>query len=150
MNTCNEELYNKINDLRDTFSNKRCELFMLEKDIENIQEEMIDLKRTYCIEWFAKNETNYFKLVKSGETFYEHYIINIWQYPGRYHLCGCRVNKISDSVIKIEPEVKTEYDITDFYQLITNEHCDKIYKVEVDDIMGVVDSFANRIIRKMK
>lgn len=149
MNICNEDLYNKINDLRDTCSNKRCELTALEKDIENIQEEMIDLKRAYCVEWFAKNETNYFKLVKYGETFYEHYITNIWQYPGRYHLYGCRVNKINDSVIKIEPEIKTEYDISGFYALITNEHCDKIYKVEVNDIMDVVDNFANRIVRRM-
>ena len=152
MNTCNEELYNKINDLRDTFSNKRCALTALEKDIKNIQEEMLDLQCSYCDEWFAKNETNYFKLVKSGETFYEHYITNIWQYPNKrgYTLYGCRVNKISESVIKIEPEVKTEYDITNFYQLITNEHCDKMYKVEVDDIMDVVDNFTNRILRKMK
>lgn len=148
-NICNEELYNKINDLQNTFSDKRCELSMLEKDIVNIREEMIDLKRAYCVEWFAKNKMNYFKLVKYGETFYEHYITNIWQYPGMYNLFGCRVNKINDSVIKIEPEIKTEYDINGFYALITNCHSDKIYKIEVDDIMGVVDNFANRIIRRM-
>lgn len=148
MNICNEDLYNKINDLRDKFSNKRCKLTALERDIENIHEEMIDLKRAYCVEWFEKNETNYFKLVKYGETFYEHYITNIWQYPGRYHLCGCRVNKISDSVIKIEPEDKTEYDINGFYELITNGHSDKIYKIEVSDIMDTVENFANRILRR--
>ena len=148
MNTCNEDLYNKINDLRDTFSNKRCELTALEKDINNIREEMLDLKHAYCVEWFAKNGTNYFKLVKYGETFYEHYITDIRQHPGRYHLFGCRVNKINDSVIRIEPEIKTEYDINGFYELITNGHSDKIYKVEVDDIMDVVDNFANRLLRR--
>lgn len=150
MNTCNEDLYNKINDLQDTFSNKRCELSMLERDIKNIREEILDLKRTYCVEWFEKNKTNYFKLVKYGETFYEHYITNIYQYPNKtgYTLCGCKVNKISDSVIKIEPEIKTEYDSNGFYALITNEHSDKIYKVEVDDIMDVVDNFANRLLRR--
>lgn len=150
MNICNEDLYNKINDLRDTFSNKRCELTALEKNIKNIREEMLDLKRAYCDEWFAKNGTNYFKLVKYEETFYEHYITNIYQYPNKsgYTLFGCRVNKINDSVIKIEPEIKTEYDIDKFYQLITNVASDKIYKVEVDDIMDVVDNFANRLLRR--
>jgi len=148
MNTCNEDLYNKINDLRDTFSNKRCELSMLEKDIKNMREEILDLKRAYCVEWFAKNRTNYFKLVKYGETFYEHYITNIYQYPGLYRLYGCRVEKINDSVTKIEPKIETEYDINGFYELITNGHSDKIYKVEVDDIMDVVDNFANRLLRR--
>lgn len=37
-----------------------------------------------------------------------------------------------------------------FYKLITNEHCDKIYKVEVDDIMDVVDNFANRLLRRIR
>jgi len=148
MNTCNEDLYNKINDLQNAFSDKRCELSMLEKDIKNMREEILDLKRAYCVEWFAKNETNYFKLVKYGETFYEHYITNIRQYPGMYNLFGCKVNKINDSVIRIEPEVKTEYDINGFYALITNEHSDKIYKVEVDDIMDIVNNFANRLLRR--
>ena len=44
-----------------------------------------------------------------------------------YNLFGCKVNKINDSVIKIEPEIKTEYDINGFYALITNGHSDKIY-----------------------
>lgn len=151
MNTHNEDLYNKINDLKNIYSNKRCELTALEKDIKNIHVEMLDLKRAYCDEWFAKNGTNYFKLVKYGETFYEHYITNIYQYPNKtgYNLFGCRVNKINDSVIKIEPEIKTEYDVDKFYQLITNEHCDKIYKVEVSDIMDTVENFANRILRRM-
>ena len=148
MNTHTEDLYNKINELRDTFSNKRCELTVLEKDIKDIQGEMIDLKRAYCVEWFSKNKTNYFKLVKYGETFYEHYITTIYQYPGLYRLYGCRVEKINDSVTKIEPKIETEYDINDFYALITNEHSDKIYKVEVSDIMDTVENFANRIIRK--
>lgn len=150
MNTHNEDLYNKINDLQDTFSNKRCELSMLEKDIENIHEEMLDLKCSYCDEWFAKNRTNYFKLVKYDETFYEHYITNIWQYPNKrgYTLCGCRVNKIDDSVIRIEPEIKTEYDIDKFYQLINNVHTDKIYEIEVDDIMDIVENFAHRLLRR--
>ena len=148
MNTHTEDLYNKINELRDTFSNKRCELTALEKDIKDIQGEMIDLKRAYCVEWFSKNKTNYFKLVKYGETFYEHYITTIYQYPGLYRLYGCRVEKINDSVTKIEPKIETEYDINDFYALITNEHSDKIYKVEVSDIMDTVENFANRIIRK--
>jgi len=149
MNTCNEDLYNKINDLQDTFSNKRCELTALEKNIKNIYGEMLDLKRAYCVEWFAKNKTNYFKLVKYGETFYEHYITNISQYPGMYNLFGCRVEKVNDSVIRIEPEIKTEYNINGFYELITNGHSDKIYKIEVDDIMDIVDNFAHRIIRRM-
>ena len=148
MNTHTEDLYNKINELRDTFSNKRCELTVLEKDIKDIQGEMIDLKRAYCVEWFSKNKTNYFKLVKYGETFYEHYITTIYQYPGLYRLYGCRVEKINDSVTKIEPKIETEYDINDFYALITNEHSDKIYKVEVSDIMDTVENFANRIIRR--
>ena len=148
MNTHTEDLYNKINELRDTFSNKRCELTVLEKDIKDIQGEMLDLKREYCVEWFAKNKTNYFKLVKYGETFYEHYITIIYQYPGLYRLYGCRVEKINDSVTKIEPKIETEYDINDFYALITNEHSDKIYKVEVSDIMDTVENFANRIIRR--
>ena len=148
MNIHNEDLYNKINDLRDTFSNKRCEISMLEKDIKDIRNDMIDLKREYCVEWFEKNKTNYFKLVKYGETFYEHYITSIWQYPGMYTLFGSKVNKINDSVVRIEPEIKTEYDINGFYELITNGHSDKIYIIEVDDIMDIVDNFANRIIRK--
>jgi hypothetical protein len=150
MNTCNEDLYNKINDLKNVYSNKRCELTALEKDIKDIYHEMLDLKRAYCVEWFAKNGTNYFKLVKYGETFYEHYITDIRQYPGMYNLFGCKVNKINDSVTRIEPEIKTEYDINGFYALITNEHSDKIYKVEVDDIMDIVDNFAHRIVRKMR
>lgn len=148
MNIHNEDLYNKINNLQNTFSDKRCELSMLERDIKNIREEMLDLKRAYCVEWFAKNKTNYFKLVKYGETFYEHYITDIRQYPGMYNLFGCKVNKINDSVIRIEPEIKTEYDINGFYALITNEHSDKIYKVEVSDIMDVVDNFAHRLLRR--
>lgn len=148
MNTCNEDLYNKINNLQNTFSDKRCELSMLERDIKNIREEMLDLKRAYCVEWFAKNKTNYFKLVKYGETFYEHYITDIRQYPGMYNLFGCKVNKINDSVIRIEPEIKTEYDINGFYALITNEHSDKIYKVEVSDIMDTVENFAHRLLRR--
>ena len=148
MNIHNEDLYNKINDLKNISSNKRYELSTLEKDIKDIYHEMLDLKRAYCVEWFAKNKTNYFKLVKYGETFYEHYITNIWQYPGMYNLSGCRVNKINDSVIKIEPQIETEYDINGFYELITNCHSDKIYKIVVDDIMDVVDNFAHRIIRK--
>ena len=149
MNTHNEDLYNKINDLRDTFSNKRCELTALEKDINNIHGEMLDLKRTYCVEWFAKNKTNYFKLVKYEETFYEHYITKIYQYPGQYRLYGCRVYKVNDIVYKIEPEIETEYDINNFYQLITNVHSDKMNKIEVDGIMGVVDNFAHRLIRRI-
>lgn len=150
MNIHNEDLYNKINDLQDTFSNKKCEISKLERDVKDIYHEILDLKRAYCVEWFAKNGTNYFKLVKYGETFYEHYITNIYQYPCLYRLYGCRVEKINDSVTKIEPEIKTEYDINDFYQLITNVHSDKIYKIEVDDIMDVVDNFAHRIIRRMQ
>lgn len=148
MNTHNEDLYNKINDLQNVFSDKKYEITKSENDVKDIYHEMLDLKRAYCVEWFAKNRTNYFKLVKYGETFYEHYITNIYQTPGLYTLYGCKVNKISDSVLKIEPEVKTEYDITNFYQLITNAHCDKMYKVGVDDIMDVVDNFAHRIIRR--
>ena len=49
-----------------TFSNKKCEISMLEKDIKDIYHEMLDLKRAYCVEWFSKNKTNYFKLVKYG------------------------------------------------------------------------------------
>lgn len=146
MNTHNEDLYNKINDLQNKFSDKKFKISMLEKDIKDIHNEMIDLKRAYCVEWFAKNKTNYFKLVKYGETFYEHYITNIYQYPGMYNLFGCKVNKINDSVIKIEPGIETEYDINKFYELITDGHSDKICKIEVDDIMDVVDNFAHRII----
>ena len=80
MNIHNEDLYNKINDLQDTFSNKKCEISKLERDVKDIYHEILDLKRAYCVEWFAKNGTNYFKLVKYGETFYEHYITNIYQY----------------------------------------------------------------------
>ena len=149
MNTCNEDLYNKINDLKNVYSNKRCELTALEKDIKDIYHEMLDLKRAYCVDWFAKNGTNYFKLVKYGETFYEHYITNICQYPGMYNLFGCKVEKINDSVTKIEPKIETEYDINGFYALITNCHSDKLYKVEVSDIMDTVDNFAHRIVRKM-
>ena len=150
MNTHNEDLYNKINDLRNVFSDKKYKISELERDIKNIHEEMLDLKQAYCDEWFTKNVTNYFKLVKYGETFYEHYIANIYQYPNKrgYTLYGCRVEKINDSVTKIEPGIKTEYDITKFYELITNGHTDKIYKIEVDDIIGVVDNFTHRIIRK--
>ena len=150
MNIHNEDLYNKINDLQDTFSNKKCEISKLERDVKDIYHEMLDLKRAYCVEWFAKNKTNYFKLVKYGETFYEHYITNIYQTPGLYTLYGCKVEKVNDSVTKIEPEINTKYDINDFYQLITNVHSDKIYKIEVDDIMDVVDNFAHRIIRRMQ
>ena len=131
MNTHNEDLYNKINDLRDTFSNKRCELTALEKDIKNIHEEMLDLKRAYCVEWFTKNRTN------------------IYQTTGLYTLYGCRVEKVKDSVTKIEPRIKTEYNINGFYELITYGHTDKIYKIEVDDIMDVVDNFAHRLIRRV-
>lgn len=148
MNTHNEDLYNKINDLQNIISDKKYEVSELEKNIKDIYHEMLDLKRAYCVEWFAKNRTNYFKLVKYGETFYEHYITDIRQYPGMYHLFGCRVNKINDSVIKIEPEIKTEYDINGFYALITNCHSDNFYKIEVDDIMDTVDNFAHRIIRR--
>lgn len=149
MNIHNEDLYNKINDLQDTFSNKKCEISKLERDVKDIYHEMLDLKRAYCVEWFAKNKTNYFKLVKYGETFYEHYITNIYQTPGLYTLYGCKVEKVNDSVTKIEPEINTKYDINDFYQLITNVHSDKIYKIEVDDIMDTVDNFAHRLIRRM-
>lgn len=148
MNTHNEDLYNKINDLKNIYSDKRCEVRQLEKDITDIYGEMIDLKREYCVEWFAKNKTNYFKLVKYEETFYEHYITNIYQYPGLYRLYGCRVYKVKDIVYKIEPEIETEYDINNFYQLITNVHSDKMNKIEVDDIMDVVDNFAHRIIKR--
>ena len=150
MNPHNEDLYNKINDLRNAFSDKKYKISELERDIKNIHEEMIDLKRVYCDEWFAKNRTNYFKLVKYGETFYEHYITNIRQYPNKhgYTLCGCRVEKVTDSVSKIEPGIDTEYDINKFYELITNGHTDKIYKIEVDDILDIVDNFANRILRR--
>lgn len=149
MNTHNEDLYNKITDLQNKFSDKKFKISMLEKDIEDIHNEMIDLKRAYCVEWFAKNKTNYFKLVKYGETFYEHYITNIYQYPGQYTLYGCRVYKVKDIVYKIEPQIETQYDIDKFYQLITNVHSDKIYKIEVDDIMDTVDNFAHRLIRRM-
>ena len=148
MNTHNEDLYNKINDLKNVFSDKKYEITKLENDIKDIYHEMLDLKRAYCVEWFAKNRTNYFKLVKYGETFYEHYITNIYQTPGLYTLYGCRVEKINDSVTKIEPKIETEYDINGFYALITNGHSDKIYKIEVDEIMDTVDNFAHRIIRK--
>ena len=148
MNTHNEDLYNKIKDLQNIYSDKKFKVSNLERDINDIYHEMLDLKRTYCVEWFAKNKTNYFKLVKYGETFYEHYITKIYQYPGLYRLYGCRVEKVTDSVSKIEPEIETEYDINKFYELITNCHSDKIYKIEVDDIMDVVDNFAHRIIRR--
>ena len=148
MNTHNEDLYNKIKDLQNIYSDKKFKVQQLEKDIKDIYHEMLDLKREYCVEWFAKNRTNYFKLVKYGETFYEHYITKIYQYPGLYRLYGCRVCKVNDSVSKIEPEIETEYDINKFYELITNCHSDKIYKIEVDDIMDVVDNFAHRIIKR--
>ena len=121
MNTHNEDLYNKIKDLQNTFSDKKCEVRQLEKDINDIYHEMLDLKRKYCVEWFEKfveNKANYFKLVKYGETFYEHYITKIYQTPGLYTLYGCRVEKVTDSVSKIEPEIETEYDINKFYELI--------------------------------
>lgn len=150
MNTHNKDLYNKINDLRNAFSDKKYKISELELDIKNIQEKMLDLKRVYCDEWFAKNRTNYFKLVKYDETFYEHYITNIWQYPNKmgYTLCGCKVYKVNDCVIKIEPENKTEYDINKFYELINNCHTDKFYKIEVDDIMNTVEKFTQRILRR--
>lgn len=148
MNTCNEDLYNKINDLQNIYSDKKFKVSQLEKDITDIYGEMLDLKREYCVEWFAKNKTNYFKLVKYEETFYEHYITTIYQYPGQYILYGCRVEKVTDSVSKIEPGIETEYDINKFYQLITNVHTDKICKIEVGDIMDVVDNFAHRLIRR--
>lgn len=148
MNTHNEDLYNKINDLQNVFSDKKYKITKLENDIKDIYHEILDLKRAYCVEWFAKNRTNYFKLVKYGETFYEHYITNIYQTPGLYTLYGCRVEKVKDSVIQIEPGIETKYDINGFYELITNGHSDKIYKIEVDDIMDTVDNFAHRIIRR--
>ena len=147
MNTHNEELYNKINDLQNIYSDKKFKVSQLEKDITDIYGEMLDLKREYCVEWFAKNKTNYFKLVKYGETFYEHYITNIYQ-SGQYTLYGFRVYKVKDIVYKIEPKIETEYDIDKFYQLITNVHSDKIYKIEVDDIMDTVDNFAHRLIKR--
>ena len=152
MNTHNEDLYNKINDLKNIYSDKKYEITKLENDINDIYHEMLDLKREYCVEWFEKfvnNKTNYFKLVKYGETFYEHYITKIYQYPGQYILYGCRVEKVTDSVSKIEPGIETEYDINKFYALITNGHSDKIYKIEVDDIIDVVENFAQRIIKRI-
>lgn len=54
MNTHNEDLYNKIKDLRNVFSDKKYEISKLEKDIKDIYDEMLDLKRAYCAEWFEK------------------------------------------------------------------------------------------------
>ena len=56
----------------------------------------------------------------------------------------------SDKVYKLIDKIKRIWiPVTKIYTIITNEHSDKIYKVDADDIRDIVDNFANRLLRRI-